>query len=157
MSKQIITSPIGNQFHPMISAVIVMLSIPLWAVENFIIAAAMIAFAILLAWKDKIVKVDIEQQKYKEGWFSSWKVLDKEGYISVFPERESQIMRSRVSEGSFTTHSAYVNYIQGREKIHLFKGSSREEVTKIALKLNAQWNCGVYDGVDKVWLVEKRG
>ena len=152
MNSNLIYSPIGNQFHPMIYAIMVMLSIPFWATGGYIIATLIVVLAVAIAWKDKVVKVDIAQQKYKEGWFNSWRDLNPEGYLSVFPERESHVMRSRVSEGAFTTSSGYVNFINGRNKIHLHKAKSKEDAVEKALLFNEKWNCGVYDGMDRKWL-----
>lgn len=156
MNSKQISSNIGSHFHPMISVLIVLFTIPLWASGYYVIAFAMVAIAMFLLTKTKKVIVQINGQRIKEGWFGQWKKLDTKGYISVFPEKESQIMRSRVNESAISITSVYVNYIHGKNKTHLYSTKSLDEAFAIAKQMNAAWNCGVYDGIKREWVEEQK-
>ena len=155
MKSKIISSFIGNQFHPMLAVLIVMFCIPLMIEENYINLCILFAISMFFLWKGKRIDINVKEQKLKEGWFKKWRKLSSEGYISVFPEKETQVMRSRVNEISVSMKSVYVNYFEDKVKTHLYSAKSLEEAHNIASDLHDAWQCGVYDGIEREWVHEK--
>jgi len=152
MSKQIITSKGGSQFHPMIPVFLFLFCVPAFASDNYIVLTILVLLMLVTLWMDKTISINVVSRQYKDGLFSSWKVLSPGGYISIFSETHGIKMQARVQSTQVKHKELRLNYIQGKHKKHIYTAKSREEAERVAIRLGDSWDAGVYNGRSRTWL-----
>ncbi|PCJ66917.1 MAG: hypothetical protein COA58_05545 [Bacteroidetes bacterium] len=155
MNSNIISSKSGLQFHPMVGVFLLLFCIPVYSSENYLVLAILVIITAITWFLEMVIKIDVINRRYKSGLFKSWDSLSVGGYVSIFTETSGQKVQARSQSTTIRNKELRLNYIQGKVKKHIYTAKSKEEAEKVALRLGEQWDVGVFDGMERIWLKEK--
>lgn len=154
MKENTVVSKHGSQFFPMVPVVLFLLCVPIVASEAYLLLVPLLVTLIITFTLKKRTRLNIMEWKVKDGLFEKWQTLPKNGYISIFYETEQMLAQARIQTTLIQNRELKLNYICERKKYLLYTAKDDEDAFKTAKIIAEAWEVRIYNGNDKIWLVE---